>query len=152
MTLRNLTIQVNEGALQISQDQRFVEVFGPEHHGKVCGSGTAVTPSKLWGSCSSRMHDLEKRLQEYEPKRLEVDAELKEEVKHLKGMLEQQANPMKDQSRHFVEQQAIQMAEQRKHFEEQVNQMAEQRRHFDNMMMQMLSYITSKSSQSSSDN
>ena len=94
MTLRNLTIQVNEGALQISQDQRFVEVFGPEHHGKVCGSGTAVTPSKLWGSCSSRMHDLEKRLQEYEHKRLEVDAELKEEVKHLKGMLEQQASQM----------------------------------------------------------
>ena len=44
---------------------------------------------------------------------------------------------MTDQSKHFVEQQAIQMAE--------------QRTHFDNMMMQMLSYITSQSAQSSSD-
>ena len=68
---------------------------------------------------------------------IEADAELKEEVKHLKSMLEQQA---------------IQMAEQRRHFEEQqVSQMAKQRAHYDNMMMQMLSYITSQLAQSSSD-
>ena len=68
---------------------------------------------------------------------IEADAELKEEVKHPKSMLEQQA---------------IQMAEQRRHFEEQeVSQMAKQRAHYDNMMMQMLSYITSQSAQSSSD-
>ncbi|KAK7853394.1 hypothetical protein CFP56_036148 [Quercus suber] len=70
-------------------------------------------------------------------KRLEADAELKEEVKHLKSMLEQQASQMADQSKRFVEQQA--------------SQMAEQRTHFDNMMMQMLSYITSQSAQSSND-
>ena len=59
---------------------------------------------------------------------------------------------MADQSKHFVEQKAIQMAEQRRHLEEQqASQMAEQRTHFDNMMMQMLSYITSQSAQSSSD-
>ncbi|XP_030952629.1 uncharacterized protein LOC115975786 [Quercus lobata] len=89
------------------------------------------------------MYDLEKRLQEFEQKRLEsehkrieAEAELKEE-KHLKSI---------------VEQQAIQMAEQRRHFEEQqASQMAEQRAHYDNMMMQMLSYITSQSAQSSSD-
>ena len=128
MALRNLTTQVNEGALQISQDQMFVEVFGPEHHGRVRGYGARVTPTELWGSFSSRMYDLEKQLQESkqkclesEHKRMEVDAELKE-VKHLKSMLEQQAI-----------------------------QMAEQRAHYDNMMMQMLSYITSQSAQSSSD-
>ena len=144
MALRNLTTQVNEEALQISQDQMFVEVFGPERHGRVRGYGAGVTPTKLWGSSSSRMYDLEKRLQESEQKHLEsenkqieANAELKEEVKNLKSMLEQQA---------------IQMAEQRRHFEEQqVNQMAKQRAHYDNMMMQMLSCITSQSAQSSSD-
>ena len=77
----------------------------------------------------------QKRL-ESERKRIEADAELKEEVKHLKSMLEQQA---------------IQMAKQRRHFEEQANQMAKQRAHYDNMMMQMLSCIISQSAQSSSD-
>ena len=79
----------------------------------------------------------EQKRWEFEHKRIEADVELKEEVKHLKSMLEQQA---------------IQMAEQRRHFEEQqASQMAEQRAHYDNMMMQMLSYITSQSTQSSSD-
>ena len=56
-----------------------------------------------------------------EHKRIEADAELKEEVKHLKSMLKQQL---------------IQMAEQRRHFEEQqASQVAEQRAHYDNMMM-----------------
>ena len=64
VALRNLTTQVNEGALQISQDQMFVEVFGFERHGRVRGYGAGVTPTKLWGSSSSRMYDLEKRLQE----------------------------------------------------------------------------------------
>ena len=121
-----------------------MEVFGPERHGQVRGYRAGVTPTKLWGSSSSRMYDLEKRLQESEQKRLEsenkrieADVELKEEVKNLKSMLEQQA---------------IQMAEQRRHFEEQqANQMAKQRAHYDNMMMQMLSCITSQSAQSSSD-
>ncbi|KAK7857110.1 hypothetical protein CFP56_019840 [Quercus suber] len=66
---------------------------------------------------------------------IEADVELKEEEKHLKSMLKQQA---------------IQMAEQRRHFEEQqASQMAQQIAHYDNMMMQMLSYITSQSAQSS---
>ena len=74
---------------------------------------------------------------ESERKRIEADAKLKEEVKHLKSMLEQQA---------------IQMAKQRRHFEEQqASQIAEQRAHYDNMMMQMLSYITLQSAQSNSD-
>nr|XP_023885147.1 uncharacterized protein LOC111997303 isoform X1 [Quercus suber] len=60
VALRNLTTQVNEGALQISQDQMFVEVFGPERHGRVRGYGARVTPTKLWGSSSSKMYDLEK--------------------------------------------------------------------------------------------
>ena len=68
MALRNLTTRVNEGALQISQDQMFVEVFGPERHGQVRGYGVGATPTKLWGSFSSRMYDLEKQLQESEQK------------------------------------------------------------------------------------
>ena len=73
MALRNLTTQVNEEALQISQEQMFVEVLGPERHGRVRGYGAGVTPTKLWGSSSSRMYDLEKRLQESEQKRLESE-------------------------------------------------------------------------------
>ena len=129
-----------------------MEVFGLECYGRVCGYVAGVTPTKLWGSSLSRMHDLEKWLHEFEHKHLEADADLKEEVKHLKSMLEQPASQMADQSKHFVEQKAIQMAEQRRHLEEQqASQMAEQRTHFDKMMMQMLSYITSQSAQSSSD-
>nr|POF21976.1 hypothetical protein CFP56_70183 [Quercus suber] len=96
----NFTTQVNEGVLQISQEQMFVEVFGPKRHGQVHGYGAGVTPTKLWGSSSSRMHDLEQRLQEFEHKslesehkHLEADVELKE-VKHLKSMLKQQAIQM----------------------------------------------------------
>nr|POE91557.1 hypothetical protein CFP56_23748 [Quercus suber] len=96
MASSNLTTQVNEGALQISQDQMFVEVFGLECHGRVRGYVVGVTPTELWGSFLSRMHDLEKRLQECEHKRLEDDAVLKEEVKHLKRVLEQQACQMVD--------------------------------------------------------
>ena len=114
-----------------------MELFGLECYGRVCGYVAGVTPTNLWGSSLSRMHDLEKWLHEFEHKHLEADADLKEEVKHLKSMLEQQASQMADQSKHFVEQKAIQMAE--------------QRTHFDNMMMQMLSYITSQSAQSGSD-
>nr|POE85737.1 hypothetical protein CFP56_07197 [Quercus suber] len=144
MALRNLTTQVNEGALQISQDQMLVEVFAPERHGRVRGYGARVTATKLWGSSLSRMYDLEKLLQESkqkslesEHKQIEADVELKKEVKHLKSMLVQQA---------------IQMVEQRRHFEkQQASQMAEQRAHYDNMMMQMLSYITSQLVQFSSD-
>ena len=95
------------------------------------------TPTKLWGSSSSRMYDLDKRLQESKHKRIKADAEMKEEVKHLKSMLKQQA---------------IQMAEQRRHFkEQQANQMAKETAHYDYMMMQMLSCITSQSAQSNSD-
>ena len=73
MALRNLTTQVNEGALQISQDQMSVEVFGLERHGRVRGYGAGVTPTKLCGSSSSRMYDLEKQLQESEQKNLEFE-------------------------------------------------------------------------------
>ena len=74
MTLRSLTTQVNEGLLQMSEDQMFVEIFGPEHHGRVQGYGTGVTATQLWGSSSSKMNDLEKRLQESEQRHLEANA------------------------------------------------------------------------------
>ena len=45
---------------------------------EVCGYVVGVTPTKLQGSSISRMHDLEKQLHEFEHKRLEADAELKE--------------------------------------------------------------------------
>jgi hypothetical protein len=62
MTLRSLTTQVNEESLQMSEEKMFVEVFGPEHHGRVQGYGAGVIAKTLWGSSSSKMNDLEKRL------------------------------------------------------------------------------------------
>ena len=124
MALRNLTTQVNEGSLQISQEKMFMEVFGPVRHGQVRGYRAGVTPTKLWGSSSSRMYDLEQWLQESEQKcvesehkRVEVDAELKEEVKNLKSMLEQLAIQMAEQRRNFEEQQASQMEKQIAHYD-----------------------------------
>ena len=58
----------------------------------------------------------EQKCWEFEHKWIEVDVELKEELKHLKSMLEQQAIQMAEQRRHFEEQQASQMAEQKKKF------------------------------------
>ncbi len=83
MTLRSLTTQVNEGSLQMSEDQMFVEVFGPEHHGRVRGYGAGVTTTKLWGSSSSKMNDLEKWLQESEQMRLEANANANAKVELL---------------------------------------------------------------------
>ena len=45
---------------------------------EVCGYVVGVTPTKLWGSSLSRMHDLGKQLHEFEHKRLEANVELKE--------------------------------------------------------------------------
>ncbi|KAK7836342.1 hypothetical protein CFP56_022729 [Quercus suber] len=184
MALRDLTAQVNEGALHMSQDQMFTEVFGPERHGRVRGYGAGITPTKLKGSsssillllfsldgiegsyCSSErgsiayvsrpnvfgperhgrvrgygagitptklkgssssiMHDLEKRLQESEQKRVEADAEANAKVESLKGEV--------DQLKSVLEQQA--------------SQMVEQSRRFEDMMAQVMSCMTSQSAQS----
>ncbi|XP_030953586.1 uncharacterized protein LOC115976445 [Quercus lobata] len=126
MALRNLTAQVNEGALHMSQDQMFTEVFGPERHGRVRGYGAGITPTKLKGSSSSIMHDLEKQLQESEQKRVEADAEANAKVDLLKGEV--------DQLKSMLEQQA--------------SQMAEQSRRFEDMMAQVMSCMTSQSAQS----
>uniref|UniRef100_A0A2N9HCE0 Uncharacterized protein n=1 Tax=Fagus sylvatica TaxID=28930 RepID=A0A2N9HCE0_FAGSY len=105
MTLRSLTTQVNEGSLQMSEDQMFVEVFGPERHGRVRGYGAGVTATKLWGSSSSKINDLEKRLQESEQMRLEANAKanakvelLEEQVIQLKDLLEERSTQMEQQA------------------------------------------------------
>jgi hypothetical protein len=105
MALRSLTTQVNEGSLQMSEDQMFVEVFGPEHHGRVRGYRAGVTATKLWGSFSSKMNDLEKRLQESEQMHLEANAKanakvelLEEQVIQLKDLLEERSTQMEQQA------------------------------------------------------
>ena len=62
--------------MQMSKKQMFVEIFGPQHHGRVRGYEACVTTTKLWGYSSSKMHDLEKRLQEFEQIRLEANAKI----------------------------------------------------------------------------
>ena len=50
MAFKNFTTQVVEGTLQMIEDEMFVEVFRPEHHGRVHGYGDGVNPTELWGS------------------------------------------------------------------------------------------------------
>jgi hypothetical protein len=47
MAFKNFTTQVVEGSLQMTEDEMFVEVFGPEHHGHVRCYGDGVTPTEL---------------------------------------------------------------------------------------------------------
>lgn len=134
MALRSLTTQVNEGSLQMSEDQMFVEVFGPEHHGRVRGYGAGVTPTQLWDSSSSKIQKLEKRLQESEQKRLEDNAEANAKV----GSLEEQVNQLKSS----LEQRSDQMEQQANKMEQQARQMEEQASRVEALMAQMMSYMT----------
>ena len=56
-----------------AKNQMFVEVFEPVHHGRVCGCGAGVTTTQLLGSTPSKMHDLEKWLQESEQNLLKAN-------------------------------------------------------------------------------
>ena len=64
-----------------------------------------LTVTKLWGSSSSKMNDLEKRLQESEQMRLEANAKanakvelLEEQVFQLKDLLEERSTQMEQQA------------------------------------------------------
>ena len=66
----------------------YVEVFGPEHHGRVRGCGDGISLTELWGSSSSTIRDLQIQLKESEERRKENDAnllrQLKESEEHRK--------------------------------------------------------------------
>nr|POE97263.1 hypothetical protein CFP56_78943 [Quercus suber] len=47
MEFKRLTAEVAEGSLQMSGDEMFVEVFGPEHQGRVRGYGDGISPTEL---------------------------------------------------------------------------------------------------------
>ena len=81
MKFKRLTTEVAEGSLQMSGNEMFVEVFGPEHHGRVHGYGDGISPTKLWGSSSFTIRDLQMQLNESEERRKENDANL---LRHLK--------------------------------------------------------------------
>ena len=65
----------------MSDDEMFVEVFGPEHHGRVHGYGDGISPTKLWGSSSSTIRDLQMQLKEFEERHKENDANLLRQLK-----------------------------------------------------------------------
>ena len=83
MAFKNFTTQVAKGSLQMTEDEMFVEVFGPEHHGRVHGYGDGVNPTELWGSSSSSIRDLQRQLKESEEKRKENDADLQRQLKEF---------------------------------------------------------------------
>ena len=66
----------------------YVEVFGPEHHGRVRGCGDGISLTELWGSSSSTIRDLQIQLKESEERSKENDAnllrKLKESEEHCK--------------------------------------------------------------------
>ena len=81
MAFKNFTTQVAKGSLQMTEDEMFVEVFGPEHHGRVHGYGDGVNPTELWGSSSSSIRDLQRQLKEFEEKHKENDVDLQRQLK-----------------------------------------------------------------------
>ena len=81
MKFKRLTTEVAEGSLQMSGNEMFVEVFGPEHHGCVRGYGDGISPTELWGSSSSTIRDLQMQLKESEKRRKENDANLLRQLK-----------------------------------------------------------------------
>ena len=89
---KRLTTEVAEGSLQMSGDEMFVEVFGPEHHGCVRGYGDGISPTELWGSSSSTIRDLQMQLKESEERSKESDANvqlLKAQVNRVESLLAQ---------------------------------------------------------------
>ena len=88
MKFKRLTTEVAEGSLQMFGDEMFVEVFGPEHHGRVRGYGDGISPTELQGSSSSTIRDLQMQLKESEERSKENDAtllrKLKESEEHRK--------------------------------------------------------------------
>nr|POE73878.1 hypothetical protein CFP56_42295 [Quercus suber]POE78236.1 hypothetical protein CFP56_77563 [Quercus suber] len=84
MKFKRLTAEVAEGSLQMSGNEMFVEVFGPERHGRVRGYGDGISPTELWGSSSSTIRDLQMQLKEYEERRKENDANLLRQLKESK--------------------------------------------------------------------
>ena len=79
--IKRLTAEVAEGSLQMSGDEMFVEVFGPEHHGRVRGYGDGISPTKLWGSSSSTIRDLQRQFKESEKRCKENDANFLRQLK-----------------------------------------------------------------------
>ena len=66
----------------------YVQVFGPEHHGRVRGCGDGISLTELRGSSSSTIRDLQIQLKESEERSKENDAnllrKLKESEEHCK--------------------------------------------------------------------
>ena len=81
MTFKRLTAEVAERSLQMSGDEMFVEVFGLEHHGCVHGYGDGISPTKLWGSSSSTIRDLQRQFKESEKRCKENDANFLRQLK-----------------------------------------------------------------------
>ena len=81
MTFKRLTAEVAEWSLQMSGDEMFVEVFGPEHHGRVHGYGDGISPTKLWGSSSSTIREQQRQLKEFEERHKENDANILRQLK-----------------------------------------------------------------------
>ncbi|KAK9999128.1 hypothetical protein SO802_018731 [Lithocarpus litseifolius] len=84
MKFKRLTTKVAKGSLQMSGDEMFVEVFGLEHRGRVRGYGDSISPTKLWGSSSSTIRDLQMQLKESEERCKKNDANLLRQLKESK--------------------------------------------------------------------
>ncbi|KAM1111955.1 hypothetical protein PS2_044451 [Malus domestica] len=100
--LKKLYAQVAAENSQMTEDEIFVKVFGPERPSRLRGYG-GVTPKELWGTPSSsssytvselkrQLEETKQRQEEYEQKSAAEIQGLKEQFGRLEGLLSDQMN------------------------------------------------------------
>ncbi|XP_034224143.1 uncharacterized protein LOC117634252 [Prunus dulcis] len=100
--LKKLYTQMSVENSQMTEDEIFVKVFGPERSSRVRGYGNGVTPKELWGpssSSSSTVSELRRQLEESKQRQEESEQRsaaevqgLKEQLGRVEGLLSVQMN------------------------------------------------------------
>ncbi|XP_008218735.1 PREDICTED: uncharacterized protein LOC103319022 isoform X1 [Prunus mume] len=100
--LKKLYTQISAENSQMTEDEIFVKVFGPERSSRVRGYGDGVTPKELWGpssSSSSTVNELRRQLEESKQRQEESEQRsaaevqgLKEQLGRVEGLLSAQMN------------------------------------------------------------
>ncbi|KAL6297605.1 hypothetical protein ACE6H2_005747 [Prunus campanulata] len=99
--LKKLYTQISAENSQMTEDEIFVKVFGPERSSRVRGYGDGVTPKELWGpsSSSSTVNELRRQLEESKQRQDESEQRsaaevqgLKEQLGRVEGLLSAQMN------------------------------------------------------------
>ncbi|CAL8998189.1 unnamed protein product [Prunus brigantina] len=100
--LKKLYTQISAENSQMTEDEIFIKVFGPERSSRVRGYGDGVTPKELWGPSSSSsytVNELRRQLEESKQRQEESEQRsaaevqaLKEQLGRVEGLLSAQMN------------------------------------------------------------